>query len=82
MLYRTPERWRFTVFFEAPGGVADGVFDHPGPSASPETAQTALHLRVEELTHRELEVSWQLTDHPNWWTGAVTKAGPVSDADR
>ncbi|MFE4977681.1 hypothetical protein ACFRAR_36930 [Kitasatospora sp. NPDC056651] len=82
VLYRTPDRWRFAVYFEAPGGIADGFLDRPAPTCEPEPAQAALHLRAEELTHRELEVSWQPTDRPDWWTGVVTKAGPLADADR
>lgn len=82
VLYRTPDRWRFAIYFEAPGGTADGALDHPAPSGEPETAQAALHRRAEELTHRQLEVSWQPTDRPDWWTGVITTVGPVSDVDR
>ncbi|MEV8529462.1 hypothetical protein AB0451_35955 [Streptomyces sp. NPDC052000] len=79
VLYRTPNQWRFALHFEAP--TAHGALDHPAPSCEPETAQAALHRRAEELTHRELEVSWQPTDQPDWWTGVVTKTGPLSAAD-
>ncbi|MFE2723609.1 hypothetical protein [Kitasatospora sp. NPDC059327] len=82
ILYRTPDRWRFAVSFEAPGGIADGALDHPAPSCEPETAQAALHRRAEELTHRALEVSWQPADQPDQWIGLVTRAGPLPDADR
>lgn len=70
------------MYFEAPGGTADGALTQPEPSCEPATVQAALHLRAEDLTHRKLEVSWQPTDRPGWWTGVVTKAGPVANADR
>ncbi|WP_371678739.1 hypothetical protein [Streptomyces sp. NBC_01276] len=69
------------MYFEAPVGVADGHLDQPEPTCGPGTAQSALHRRAEELTHRELEVSWRPADLPDYWTGAVTKAGPLPDAD-
>ncbi|MER7511769.1 hypothetical protein ABTX82_25930 [Streptomyces lavendulae] len=81
VLYRTPERWRYAVYFEAPVGFADGYLAHPAPTSGPGTAQSALHRRAEELTHRELEVCWQPADQPDCWTGAVTKAGPLPDTD-
>ena len=82
VLYRTPKRWRFAVYFEAPGGTADGALDRPEPSCEPETAQAALHRRAEELTHRKLDVSWQPADQPDWWTAVVTQVGPLPEADR
>ncbi len=81
VLHRTPDRWRFALYFEPPGGIADGALDHPAPTCAPEAAQTALHRRAEELTHRRLELSWQPTDQPDQWTGAVTKAGPLPATD-
>ncbi|MFD4393589.1 hypothetical protein [Kitasatospora sp. NPDC058397] len=80
-LYRTPDRWRFAVYFEAPGGVADGFLDRPAPSCEAELAQFALRLRTEEITHRDLEVSWQPTDRPDWWIGVITRVGPLLDTD-
>ncbi|MFJ9447887.1 hypothetical protein ACIRRH_39575 [Kitasatospora sp. NPDC101235] len=80
VLYRTPERWRYAVYFTGPKGVADGALDHPAASGEPESAQAAMHRKAEELTRRELEVTWQETDQPGWWTGVVTNAGPVPAA--
>ncbi|GAA2157055.1 hypothetical protein GCM10009760_58750 [Kitasatospora kazusensis] len=77
VLYRTPDRWRFAVYFTDPRGVADGGLDHPVPSCEPEIAQAALHRRAEELTHRKLDVAWQEAGQPGCWTGAVTNTGPL-----
>jgi hypothetical protein len=77
VLYRTPERWRFALYFEGAGGVLDGALDRPAPDGEPGAAQAALHRRAEELTHRELEVRWQPGGEPDWWTGAVTRAASL-----
>ncbi|MFE2866290.1 hypothetical protein [Embleya sp. NPDC059259] len=76
MLYRTPERWRYAIYF-APGGVACGGLDDPPPSSNPGGAQVAVHRGAEEFTHRELEVTWNEADEPDRWTGVVTNAGPL-----
>ncbi|MFE7529512.1 hypothetical protein ACFU7Y_27880 [Kitasatospora sp. NPDC057542] len=81
VLFRTPDQWRYAVHFEAPGGFADGFLDRPAPSCDAELAQAALRLKAEEITHRELEVSWQSTDQPDWWTGIITKVGPLPAPD-
>ncbi|MEV7778476.1 hypothetical protein [Kitasatospora sp. NPDC088351] len=81
VLYRTPDRWRYAVYFENPRGIADGALDRPAVSCEPETAQAAMRLKAAELTCRELDVDWAATDQPGWWTGAVTRVGPLPDTD-
>ncbi|MFD8733593.1 hypothetical protein ACFV06_01605 [Streptomyces sp. NPDC059618] len=76
VLYRTPDRWRYAVYFTGPDGIADGALTAPPPSSEPDIAQAALLHKTEELTHRQIEVLWSTSDHPDWWTGTVTTAGP------
>ncbi|MFE4361019.1 hypothetical protein [Kitasatospora sp. NPDC056800] len=77
VLYRTPNRWRYAVYFTGPGGIADGGLDEPAPSCEPVIAQTAMHRKAEELTHRTLEVTWQEADQDGCWTGVITNPGPL-----
>ncbi|MFJ4012896.1 hypothetical protein [Streptomyces sp. NPDC090026] len=76
VLYRTVDKWRYTIYFTDPSGIADGALNDPAPTSEPDPAQTACRQKAEELTHRRLEVSWREADQPDWWTGAVASAGP------
>jgi hypothetical protein len=77
VLYRTADRWRYALFFAAPGGVADGALDQPPPTASPEAAQAACLRKAEEFTGARLTVVWRAADDPGWWTGSVQNAEPA-----
>ncbi|MGW1965531.1 hypothetical protein ACWCPD_35400 [Streptomyces sp. NPDC001935] len=80
VLYRTPDGWRYAVYFTGPVGIADGALADPPSSSEPDLAQTALLRKAEEFTCRRLEVLWQASDQPDWWTGTVAKAGPLPPA--
>ncbi|MEU3727161.1 hypothetical protein [Streptomyces sp. NPDC031705] len=80
VLYRTPDRWRYAVYFAGPGGVADGALGAPSPSCEPGAAQAAAVRKAEELGRRRLEVRWHAAHEPGWWTGTVTDAGPLPPA--
>ena len=76
VLLRTPDRWRYAVYFTGPAGVADGALADPPTSSEPDIAQAALLHKTEELTHRQLEIRWHESDRPDSWTGTVASAGP------
>jgi hypothetical protein len=76
VLYRTPGKWRYAVYFTGPAGVADGALADPPSSSEPDLAQTALLQKAEELTHRQLEVLWSESDQPDCWAGIVARVGP------
>ncbi|MEV8038907.1 hypothetical protein [Streptomyces sp. NPDC086182] len=72
VLFRTPLKWRFAVYFTDPDGVLDGgLIDEPADSA-PQSAQTAMHGWIEDTFHRSFAVTWAETDKPDWWTGTIT----------
>ncbi len=80
VLYRTPERWRFAVFFVG-GGVVDGALsDDVAPDCEPAVAQAAMEQTATNLLHRTLEVTWHPSDQADGWTGEVTAASPLPPA--
>lgn len=80
VLYRTPDNWRYAVYFTGPAGVTDGALADPPSSSGPDVAQAALLHKAEEFTRRQLEVLWRESDQPDWWIGSVASAGPCPDA--
>lgn len=70
VLYRTPNVWRFAMYFS--GAIVDGYLAHPSTDSEPGDAQTAAHGRAEDLAGRPLTISWEASDKPDWWTGAIT----------
>ncbi|KIX79049.1 hypothetical protein SF23_03005 [Streptomyces sp. MBRL 10] len=64
MLYRTVGRWRYAMYFTEPLGVADGALHDPVPSSEPGIAHAACRRKVEELTHRRLEVLGRASGQP------------------
>ncbi len=80
VLYRTPDGWRYAVHLTGPAGIADGSLAGPPPSSEPHIAQAALVRKAGELPHRRLDVLRHVPDQPDWWTGTVTVAGPLTPA--
>ncbi|MCX4918923.1 hypothetical protein [Streptomyces sp. NBC_00687] len=80
VLYRTPDNWRYAIYFTGPPGVADGALADPPSPSEPDVAQAALLHKAEELTRRQLEVLWRASDQPDSWTGSVASAGPPPQA--
>jgi hypothetical protein len=76
VLYSTPERWRFALYFSK--GVADGALDIPA-NAPIEEAQTDLVARAEDFAGGSLQVIWR-TDEPGWWSGEVTGDGEATSS--
>ncbi|MFJ6424198.1 hypothetical protein [Streptomyces hydrogenans] len=72
VLFRTVDQWRFALYFAEPQGVADGYLTHPGADGEPAEAQVAARLKAEEFAGRPLTVSWQSSEKPDWWEGAIT----------
>ncbi|MFI0990048.1 hypothetical protein [Streptomyces exfoliatus] len=77
VLYRTPDMWRCAMHFS--GGIVDGYLVQPSSESEPSEAQTAAHAKAEELAGRPLAISWEASDEPGWWTGAIT-TDPVESA--
>ncbi|MFD8645792.1 hypothetical protein ACFV14_36415 [Streptomyces zaomyceticus] len=76
VLFRTPDHWRYALYFSEPRGVADGYLARPGSDGEPDDAQAAAHAKAEELAGRPLTISWRTGEKPGWWTGAVTTDSP------
>ncbi|MFB6629079.1 hypothetical protein ACFCWY_04235 [Streptomyces sp. NPDC056362] len=74
VLYRTPEVWRIAVYFS--GAIVDGHLHQPSADSEPAEAQTAAHAKAEELAGRPLTITWEASDKPGWWTGAITPEPP------
>ncbi len=72
VLFRTPDRWRYALYFSEPRGVADGCLAHPGADSEPGEAQTAARAKAEQIAGQSLAISWQTSEEPGWWTGAIT----------
>ena len=72
VLFRTPLKWRYAVYFTDPGGVLDGGLNDVPADSAPSPAQTAMHDWIEDTFHRSFAVAWADTDKPDWWTGTVT----------
>ncbi|BAJ26192.1 hypothetical protein KSE_03450 [Kitasatospora setae KM-6054] len=74
MLYRTPDRWRFSIFFAGQVGIACGGLAGVAPTAGPAVAQDACHRLAEETAGRPLTVDWSASERPDRWYGDVTAA--------
>ncbi|MET7757051.1 hypothetical protein ABZT27_20465 [Streptomyces sp. NPDC005389] len=69
-LYRTPDVWRCAMYFS--GGIVDGYLAQLSADSEPDEAQTAAHAKAEKLVGRPLTISWEESDQPGSWTGAIT----------
>ncbi|MFH8395448.1 hypothetical protein [Streptomyces sp. NPDC018036] len=81
VVYRTPDGWRYAVYFTGPDGIADGALAGPPPSSEPGITQAALLHKAEEPTRRQLEVLWRASDRPDYWTATVTERRPVRERE-
>ncbi len=71
VLFRTPLRWRYAVYFAEPGGVFDGALtDEPADGPS-ESAQAAMRQWVQDTFQQPVAVTWKASDRPDCWTGTV-----------
>lgn len=57
----------------------DGYLRDVPQIAPVEEVQAELHRRVEVAHGRKFHVHWEAADKPDWWTAAVTDAGPLSE---
>ncbi len=74
ILYRTPDVWRYAIYFS--GAVVDGCLAPHSTGSEPGEARNAAHAKAEDVAGRPLTISREADDRPGWWTGTIT-TGPT-----
>jgi hypothetical protein len=69
-LYRTPERWRFSVL-DTGGGIACGALSDTSPTSSFEAAETDLRAILRSVWGFKGDLVWTQTED-DWWMADAT----------
>jgi len=70
LLYRTPQRWRISVW-ELPEGVGCGALPDTPPDAPVEAAQQDLLEHLRRHWNFKGQLTWR-EERPDWWVATPT----------